>query len=68
MVTLLQAVGLNGLSLYISNLDILLTVHLSIIYFSLFPTWYTVFPSTYKYLLSSFLYMFQASEAHHQEV
>ena len=29
-------------------LDILLNVHLSIIYFSLFPTWYTVFPSTYN--------------------
>ena len=37
------------------TLDILLTVHLSIIYFSLFPTWYTVFPSTYNicYPLSS---------------
>ena len=37
------------------DLDILLTVHLSIIYFSLFPTWYTVFPSTYNicYPLSS---------------
>ena len=37
------------------NLDILLTVHLSIIYFSLFPTWYTVFSSTYNicYPLSS---------------
>jgi len=36
-------------------LDILLTVHLSIIYFSLFPTWYTVFPPTYNicYPLSS---------------
>ena len=35
--------------------DILLTVHLSIIYFSLFPTWYTIFPSTYNicYPLSS---------------
>ena len=31
-----------------TDLDILLTVHLSIIYFSLFPTWYTVFPSTYN--------------------
>jgi len=27
----------------VTNLDILLTVHLSIIYFFLFPTWYTVF-------------------------
>jgi len=37
------------------DFDILLTVHLSIIYFSLFPTWYTVFPSTYNicYSLSS---------------
>jgi len=34
--------------IYILYLDILLTVHLSIIYFSLFPTWYTVFPSTYN--------------------
>ena len=32
---------------YIDSLDILLAVHLRIIYFSLFPTWYTVFPSTY---------------------
>jgi len=30
----------------IANLDILLTVHLSIIYFSLFLTWYTVFRCT----------------------
>ena len=39
----------------INWLDILLTVHLSIIYFSLFPTWYTVFPSMYNicYPLSS---------------
>ena len=38
-----------------TNIDILLTMHLSIIYFSLFPTWYTVFPSTYDicYPLSS---------------
>ena len=37
------------------SLDILSTVHLRIIYFSLFPTWYTVFPSTYTicYPLSS---------------
>ena len=40
---------------YIDSLDILLAVHLSIIYYSLFPTWYTVFPSTYNicYPLSS---------------
>ena len=34
--------------IYILYLDILLTGHLSIIYFSLFPTWHTVFPSTYN--------------------
>jgi len=48
-------------------LDVLLTMHLSIIY-SLFPTWYTAFFVYMQYLLSSFLYMFQASQAHHQEV
>ena len=42
------------------------TLH-SLIY-SLFPTWYTAFFVYVQYLLSSFLYMFQASQAHHQEV
>ena len=39
----------------IKSLDILLTVHLSIIHFSLFPTWYTAFLFTYNicYPLSS---------------
>ena len=50
------------------NLDILLTVHLSIIYFSSFPTRYTAFLFTYNICYPTFLYMFQASQAHHQEV
>jgi len=43
------------IKLHILHLDILLNVHLSIIYFSLFPTWYTAFLSTYSicYPLSS---------------
>ena len=49
------------------NLDILLTVHLSIIYFLYFQL-DTLFFVYVQYLLSSFLYMLQASQAHHQEV
>jgi len=49
------------------NFDILMTVHLSIIYVFLFPTWKHCLSVCVQYLLSSFLYMFQASQAHHQE-
>jgi hypothetical protein len=51
------------------NLNILLTVHLSIVYIIFISNLihYSLL-SIYSVWVSSFLYMFQASQAHHREV
>jgi hypothetical protein len=55
--------------LKIGYLDIMLTVHLSIVYFIFISNLiHYSLPSIYNVWVSSFLYMFQASQAHHQEV
>jgi len=49
------------------HLDILLTVHLSIVYFIFISNLiHYSLPSIYNIWVFSFLYMFQASQAHHQ--